>query len=100
MRMGLSMAVMLAGGLLLAPEPARASEGPGNAARSPLEELDALMAAKCKCGSAADCTCKKGTCECAKCKRPKRRVVDMLRDEGELPKVREARHDATGGVFI
>lgn len=29
-------------------------------------------AAKCQCGSAADCTCKKGTCECAKCKKPSR----------------------------
>jgi hypothetical protein len=29
-------------------------------------------AAKCQCGSAADCTCKKGTCECSKCKKPRR----------------------------
>ncbi len=69
------------------------------AVKGPLEELDSVMAARCQCGSAADCTCKKGTCECARCKKP-RRVVDALSDQAPPPKVQDARHDATAGVFI
>ena len=30
-------------------------------------ESQELHAAKCQCGSAADCTCKKGKCQCPKC---------------------------------
>ena len=122
MRMRKTMAaVVAAGGLLLAPESAHACAAHGQAARtstgskdatrkdvakkaaaarSPLEELDALMAAKCQCGNAADCTCKKGTCACAKCKKPRRQVVDALSDQGKLPEVQEARYDASAGVFI
>lgn len=122
MRMGMTLAAVLAaGGLLLVPESAHACAKHAQAARtaapskdaakktearkdaavrSPLKELDAVMAAKCQCGSAADCTCKKGTCECAKCKRPRRQVVDALSDQAELPKVQEARYDASAGIFI
>lgn len=59
-RIGMTLAAVLVGGVLLAP---------GEAKKEP---ADALHAAKCQCGSAADCTCKKGTCECPKCKKPKR----------------------------
>jgi hypothetical protein len=117
MRIGMTMAAVLAaGGLLLAPESAYACEKHGQAARAPqakdsaakkdvavqrpLEELDSLMSAKCQCGSAADCTCKKGTCDCARCKKPRRQVVDALSDQNDLPKVQEARYDASAGVFI
>lgn len=116
MRIGMTMAAVLAAGLLLAPESAHACEAHAQAARSsagsksaakkdaavesPLKELDSLMAAKCNCGNAADCTCKKGTCDCSKCKKPHRQVVDALRDQGDAPKVREARYDASAGVFI
>lgn len=39
------------------------------------DEAGELHAAKCRCSSAADCTCKKGSCECAKCKKPRQDVV-------------------------
>jgi hypothetical protein len=117
MRIGMTMAAVLAAGsLLLAPESAHACEAHGQKARapeakdsapkkdaavqSPLKELDSVMAAKCQCGSAADCTCKKGSCDCAKCKKPHRKVVDALSDQAPLPKVQEARYDASAGVFI
>ncbi len=117
MRIGMTMAAVLAaGGLLLEPETAHACEAHGQKARapeakdsapkkdaavqSPLKELDSVMAAKCQCGSAADCTCKKGTCECARCKKPRRQGVEGLSDQGGAPKVQEARYDASAGVFI
>ena len=57
--------------------PPAASSAPEAAAARPEEPgkkpaLDEPHAARCQCGSAADCTCKKGTCECAKCKKPGR----------------------------
>ncbi len=111
-------AVLVAGSVLLAPEAAHACEAHAKAAaakkaeapkvaptpaatdKSALEELDAVMAAKCQCGSAADCTCKKGSCECAKCKKPQRQVVDELSTQGTPAKVQEARYDASAGIFI
>ncbi len=115
------VAVLAAGSVLLAPEAAHACEAhaqaaakkaetqarpqdatvaPAPADQSALEELDAVMAAKCQCGSAADCTCKKGSCECAKCKKPRRQVVDGLSTQETAPKVQEARYDASAGIFI
>ncbi|XXF75883.1 metallothionein [Myxococcaceae bacterium GXIMD 01537] len=117
-RIGMTMAAALvAGGAWLAPGLARACEGAGHghaapapakkasaarkaATQAPLDELDAVMAAKCQCGSAADCTCKKGTCECAKCKKPRRQVVDALSDQAVPAKVQDARYDASAGIFI
>ena len=66
----------------------------------PLDALDQLMAGKCDCGSKADCTCKKGSCECAKCKKPKRQVMDALRGRPAELKLEEARYDASAGIFI
>ncbi len=121
MRSGWTVVAVLAGSVLLAPEAAHACEAhaqaaakkaeakartqeaavaPAPADKSALEELDAVMAAKCQCGSAADCTCKKGSCECAKCKKPRRQVVDELSTQEHTPKVQEARYDASAGIFI
>ncbi len=59
------------------------------------------LAARCKCSSASDCTCKKGQCECPKCSGHKRRLVEPLKgSSGELKIPGDARHDATAGVFI
>lgn len=117
---------LMAGGLLLAPGTARACEAHARAAAEakkadakqaepsedaskatqrgeverPLDALDQLMAGKCDCGSKADCTCKKGSCECAKCKKPKRQVMDALRGRPAELKLDEARYDASAGIFI
>ncbi|ATB46955.1 metallothionein [Corallococcus macrosporus] len=111
---------LMASGLLLAPGAAEACEAhrrPASEAKAakaappeagpstgdverPLDVLDSLMAAKCQCGSKADCTCKKGSCECRKCKKAKRQVMDALRGQPAELKLDEARNDASAGVFI
>ncbi len=63
-------------------------------------ESQELHAAKCQCGSAADCTCKKGTCKCTKCQKPKRQVVEPLQGQTQAPRLHKARHDASAGLFI
>ncbi|WP_163868343.1 metallothionein [Myxococcus eversor] len=87
-----------------APEAAPAPEKPrptGGEVDRPLDALDSLMAAKCQCGSKADCTCKKGSCECSKCQKPKRQVMDALRGRPAELKLDEARrYDASAGIFI
>ncbi len=54
--------------------PKAAPAGPEARSGEDVKKPDTLEphAARCQCGSAADCTCKKGTCECAKCKKPGR----------------------------
>lgn len=118
---------LMTGGLLLAPGAARACEAHARPAEAPkaeakpsdtspaagdsrasqrvegerpLDALDALMAGKCQCGSKADCTCKKGACDCAKCKKPGRQVMDALRGRPAELKLQEARYDASAGIFI
>ncbi len=56
--------------------------------------------ATCSCGSAADCTCKKGSCKCPKCghKNATRMFESFKPQDAKLPNT--ARLDATGGVFI
>lgn len=58
--------------------------------------------ATCSCSSAADCTCKKGTCKCPKCgshNKNSSRMFETLKPmDSKLPNT--ARLDATGGVFI
>jgi hypothetical protein len=113
-------ALCMAGGVLLAPSVGHACEGHGHAAttqvptpaakkdgesqarpaQSPLKEVDELLTAKCQCGSKADCTCKKGQCECAKCKGGRHEVMDALRNEAPAVKIQDARYDASAGVFI
>ena len=60
------------------------------------------LSATCACGSAADCTCKKGTCKCPKCGTHNRKASRMFESlkpmDAKLPNT--ARLDATGGVFI
>jgi hypothetical protein len=69
---------------------------------SVLEQLDDAMAAKCSCGSQADCTCKKGQCECKKCHGHRRvRMIESLKGEPSPLKLpQNARNDASAGVFI
>lgn len=66
----------------------------------PLDALDSLIAGKCQCGSKADCTCKKGSCNCSKCQKPKHQVMDALRGRPAELKLDEARYDASAGIFI
>lgn len=57
--------------------------------------------ATCSCSSAADCTCKKGTCKCPKCGQHKAatKMFESLKPfDTKLPNT--ARLDATAGVFI
>jgi hypothetical protein len=82
------------------PEVKEDSAAQARPAESPLQEVDELLSAKCQCSSKADCTCKKGQCECARCKKPKRQVVDALREQTPALKLEDARNDASAGVFI
>jgi hypothetical protein len=119
-RIGLTVAALgLAGGMLFAPgvghaceahkggatqaavpEPKQDSAAQARPAESPLKEVDELLTAKCQCGSKADCTCKKGQCECPRCNKPKRQVIDALREQTPALKLEDARYDASAGVFI
>ncbi|KFA90140.1 hypothetical protein [Archangium violaceum] len=117
---GMTLAAVVVGGVLLTAGQAEACEGhraravpvpapvePGeqetaaavkqDAAKK--DKADELHAAKCRCSSAADCTCKKGSCECPKCKKPRQDVVPAL-EAGGTREVREVRLDASAGVFI
>lgn len=118
-RIGMTLAAVVVGGVLLTTSEATACEGhrpkadappavpaqqenatSAEAAPAKKDKADELHAAKCQCGSAADCTCKKGTCECAKCKKPRREVVEPLKAEGQVPAKHKARLDASAGLFI
>ena len=77
-------------------EAARTEQAPAEAKKDGPGEVHA---AKCSCGSAADCTCKKGSCECPKCKR-RQDVVPTLEAEGRAQQPREVRLDASAGVVI
>jgi hypothetical protein len=111
-RIGMTVAALwMAGGVLLTPGEGHACEAHGGAkqqdsaartrpAESPLKEVDELLSAKCQCGSKADCTCKKGQCECAKCKKHHRQVMDALPAQTPALKLEDARYDASAGVFI
>jgi hypothetical protein len=121
-RIGLTVAALwLAGGVLLTPGVGRACEAHAKGgstqaaavpevkkdsaaqarpAENPLKEVDELLSAKCQCGSKADCTCKKGQCECPRCNKPKRQVIDALREKTPPLKLEDARYDASAGVFI
>ncbi|RKH72340.1 metallothionein [Corallococcus aberystwythensis] len=115
----LMTAGLLLGGLWLVPVSAHACEAHAKAAASkgdaqqapeakkddaprPLEELDQLLTAKCSCGSKADCTCKRGKCECSKCsgRHAPRQVMDALRGRPATQELQEARNDASAGIFI
>ncbi|RYZ34554.1 MAG: metallothionein [Myxococcaceae bacterium] len=112
---------LLLGGLWLVPAPAhaceahakakasaaktpapQASEAKSEEAPRPLEELDRMLTAKCSCGSKADCTCKRGKCECSKCsgRHAPGQVMDALRGRPATQELQEARYDASAGVFI
>ncbi|MFP2901331.1 metallothionein [Corallococcus sp. 4LFB] len=119
----LMTAGLLLGGLWLVPVSAHACEAHAKAAASkgtprqartpppeakqdqaprPLEELDQVLTAKCSCGSKADCTCKRGKCECSKCsgRHAPRQVMDALRGRPATQELQEARNDASAGIFI
>lgn len=71
-----------------------------------MQEIDTILAAKCSCSGASDCTCKKGECKCSKCGGAKKttniRMIESLRgqDDGTILPANNARYDATAGVFI
>ena len=59
-----------------------------------------LLAAKCSCGSKADCTCKKGQCKCATSK-GRHDVLESLQEQGGGGQpVQDARLDASAGVLL
>jgi hypothetical protein len=123
-RMGMMLAAVAVGGVLLTAGDARACacKGQESACKKAVEQAQApkdtqaeqqaspeatapvaseeLHAAKCQCGSAADCTCKKGTCQCAKCQKPKRQVVEPLQGQTQAPRLHKARYDASAGLFL
>ena len=116
-RIGMTLAAVVVGGVLLTTSEAGACEAHRAKADAPPAAVpvqpekaatkqaapakaDELHAAKCQCGSAADCTCKKGTCECTKCKKPRRDVVEPLKAEGRGREAHEARLDASAGLFL
>jgi hypothetical protein len=71
------------------------------ASRTLLAEKLQLLESTCSCGSAADCTCKKGSCKCPKCGHNKKmiRMFEALKPvDSKVPDT--ARRDATAGVFI
>ena len=73
-----------------------------------LAPVDEVLAATCNCGSASDCTCKKGECRCKKCQQNgvkteggSTRLMEPLKNQQRSPEVpQNARHDATAGVLI
>lgn len=70
-------------------------------AKTDASAIDEALAGKCSCSGAADCTCKKGECKCPKCGGKAPQMFDSLKgtkDALEIPK--DARNDATAGVFI
>ncbi|ATB27256.1 metallothionein [Melittangium boletus] len=114
---GMAVAVAALGGALLTAGGAEACEHPRTEARpapetpaaSPAREdasgekasavenagaVDEPHAARCQCSSAADCTCRKGTCECPRCKKP--RVEEGSPLDAERPVSREAPLDGIG----
>jgi hypothetical protein len=61
------------------------------------------VTAKCSCENAAECTCKKNSCQCKKCglHRKPARIIEALKGAPQPLEVpAEARYDATAGVFI
>ncbi|OJT23663.1 hypothetical protein BO221_16865 [Archangium sp. Cb G35] len=118
---GMTLAAVVVGGVLLTAGQAEACEGhrakavpvpapvePGKQEAAATAKQDAakkdkadeVHAAKCRCSSAADCTCKKGSCECPKCKKPRQDVVPALEARDTTHEVRKVRLDASAGVFI
>ncbi len=114
---GMTLAVVVVGGVLLTAGEAGACEGHrtrADAVPTPVEsdtqekkaaaakkdEAGELHAAKCKCGSAADCTCKKGSCECPRCKKPRHDLVPSLQAESAAMESQTSSLDASAGVFI
>lgn len=69
---GLARVVLVVGGVLLGGSEAL-SRVP---AEQPRSGQGAEGAARCRCSSAADCTCKKGECKCKNCK-PRRQAREQ-----------------------
>lgn len=91
------MIVAVSAGVLLGPGLAMAC---GQECGCKAKKVQAL-AKKCSCSSAADCTCKKGDCQCSKCGGYKHKLIDGLRGASNPLRIPgDARRDATAGVFI
>lgn len=74
-----------------------------------LAPVDEVLAATCNCGSASDCTCKKGECRCKKCSKSgvkpapggSTRLIEPLKNQPRILEVpQNALHEATGGILI
>lgn len=65
-----------------------------------LHEVDVLVADKCSCANASECTCKKGKCKCKGCKKGSRLAEPIKGQSDALRLPKEARYDASTGVFI
>lgn len=90
------------------PAPKSDAKKGGEAQPAPAEKQGAvqktfedLLAGKCACSSAADCTCKKGACQCPKCGGHRRQIIAPLSGAVRVtPAAVSERHDATAGVFL
>lgn len=81
-----------------APKDVKAEQKPHANLLAPIDEL---IAEKCGCRGAADCTCKKGSCKCSRCGTREHDILEKLSGEKDVLTVPEnARNDATAGVFI
>jgi len=66
-----------------------------------MAQVDGMIAAKCGCENAGDCTCRKGQCACSKCRKSQADVVEQLQGrQPDLLRIDNARYDASAGVFI
>jgi hypothetical protein len=64
---------------------------------------DTLVAEKCSCQGASDCTCKKGECQCKKCggRHKKATLFESLSEPVKPTTLPEkAELDASAGMFI
>lgn len=102
------LAALLASGALLLSAPAWACGEGGCACQGhkakKTEVKDSKssdLTEKCKCGSPAECTCKKGECKCPKCGGKQGQIIESLRGVPDpLVVPAEARRNASAGVFI
>lgn len=99
---GLARVVLVVGGVLLWSSEA-VSRVPQEQTRpealQPRAGQGPESAAKCRCSSAADCTCKKGECKCKSCK-PSRQVLERLQGQAQQPAPPPAREQASAGFTL
>lgn len=105
LRIGSGLAALVAGAMLLVGAPSYACARERSCpCHHEATAAEAALEAKCSCAGQADCTCKKGQCQCPKCgvRRTQRaQVVAPLKGHPDaLPAPSTARTDASAGGFI